>query len=64
MYKVSRRFIQTSKNSPVCEGHYEYQLTAREWQDNWMLPTTGWMSESKYRRWKQTIIEEDFPHCE
>ena len=63
MYKVSRRFIQTSKNSPVCEGHYEFYVT--EYDDMGIsYGSFGWVSESEYREWKQTIIEEDFPHSE
>ena len=59
MFKVNRRYVQDSKNSP---GYYEYFVVE---YTLWLgMDVIGWMSESKYRAWKQEIIEENFPHCE
>ena len=61
MYEVSRRFIQTSKNSP---GRYEFSVIEYGRGSEHGREVDDWMSETEYREWKQTIIKEDFPHCE
>ena len=58
MFKIERRFVQDSKNSAPCEGHYEYQIFQGD------KAITGWLMPNDYYYWKQTIIKENFPHSE
>ena len=63
MFKVERRYVEREHFQYNRGGYYEFWVT--EYDDmGFIYDEFGWMPESEYREWKQTIIEETFPHSE